>query len=135
MDVEQFIAAADAAVAAQPDQPDELIARCRTAAALYGGELLAGDTDEWLLARREQLASRYRDVLRRLATALIDSGRAEAATGVAHDLVHADPLDELAHRLPAPAGWPTRCGSWAATTRRERRAATRSSWPSGSVTR
>lgn len=99
VDVDAFVVAADAAVAADPDDAGELIERCRAAAALYGGELLAGDTDEWLLAQREELGARYRDVLGRLATALIDQGSAEAAVGVARDLVRADPLDESAHRL------------------------------------
>lgn len=99
IDVERFVAAATAALRADPDDAVELIARCRAAADLYGGELLAGDHDEWVLSRREALRDLYRDVLRSLATALIDSGQARDATAVTRDLVRADRLDESSHRL------------------------------------
>ncbi len=99
VDVEQFVQAAGAATAADPDDADELIARCRAAIGLYGGELLAGDHDEWLVARREALREQYRDVLRCLATALIDRGQARDAVAVTRELVQADPLDEYGHRL------------------------------------
>jgi len=99
LDVDEFVRAAQAASSADPDDAGELIARCRAAVDLYGGELLAGDHDEWLLARREALRDQYRDVLRRLGTALIDSGQARQATAVTRDLVRADPLDESGHRL------------------------------------
>ena len=99
IDVDAFVEAARAATTADPDDADELIARCRAALELYGGELLAGDHDEWILARRDALRDQYRGVLRLLATALIDSGQARDATAVTRELVRADPLDESAHRL------------------------------------
>ena len=99
VDVVDFVEAAHAAMSADPDDADELIARCRAASRLYGGELLPGDHDEWILARRDALREQYRDVLRSLATALIDSGQARDATSVTSELVRADPLDEPAHRL------------------------------------
>jgi DNA-binding SARP family transcriptional activator/tetratricopeptide (TPR) repeat protein len=99
VDVEQFVTAAGAAAGADPDDADDLIARCRDALALYGGDLVPGDDDDWMVRRREALRDQYRGVLRLLATALIDAGRPGEATGVARELVHADPLDEVGHRL------------------------------------
>lgn len=99
IDVERFVDAARSALSANPDDADELIARCRTAVQLYLGDLLAGDDDDWVLARRDELRDQYRRVLRALATALIDSGCAGDATAVARDLVRSDPLDESGHRL------------------------------------
>ena len=99
VDVHRFDAALAAASAADPDDPDALIARCRAAVELHNGELLAGDLDDWVVARRAELTAGYRDALGRLATALIDAGRAEEATSVARELVRTDPLDEVAHRL------------------------------------
>jgi DNA-binding SARP family transcriptional activator len=99
VDVERFVGAAGAATAADPDDADRVIALCRAAAELYGGELLAGDHDEWLLPWRDTLRDQYRDVLRVLATALIDDDRAREATSVTRELVRVDPLDESAHRL------------------------------------
>lgn len=97
VDVDRFVTAA--AAAADPDDADDLITRCRRAVEAYGGDLLVGDYDEWILPRREALRDRYRAVLKTLATALIDDGQAGAATGVARDLVRVDPLDEVGHRL------------------------------------
>ena len=99
IDVERFVHAAHSATNADPDDTDELIARCRAAVEIYGGELLAGDHDEWLLARRDALRDQYRDVLRSLATALIDNGQPRDATAVTRELVRAEPLDESGHRL------------------------------------
>jgi DNA-binding SARP family transcriptional activator len=99
VDVEEFVDAAHAATTADPDDADDLIARCRAAVALYGGDLLAGDHDEWILTRRDALRDQYREVLRLLATALIDSGEPGDALAVTRELVRADPLDESAHRL------------------------------------
>lgn len=98
VDVDRFVDAADRAEAADPDDADELIARCRAAADLYTGDVVDGD-DEWLRPRRDAVRDRYRAVLRLLATALIDDGRPREATSVARDLVRSDPFDESAHRL------------------------------------
>lgn len=99
VDVEAFVDAARAATTADPDDAHEVIARCRAAVELYGGELLAGHHDEWLFVRRDALRDQYRDVLRSLATALIDSGQAGDAIAVTRELVREDPLDESGHRL------------------------------------
>lgn len=99
VDVDRFVEAARAATAADPDDAHELIGRCRAAIGLYSGELLAGDHAEWLVVRRDALRDQFRDVLRSLATALIDRGQARDAMAVTRELVRADPLDESGHRL------------------------------------
>lgn len=99
VDVDQFAVAARAANSADPDNPENLVARCRDAVDRYGGDLLAGNDDEWILERRQALREQYRDVLRLLATALIDDGRPGDATSVVGELVRLHPLDEGAHRL------------------------------------
>ena len=98
LDVQRFEAALAAVSDADPDDPDVLIASCRTAVDLYPGELLPGDFDA-VVARRAELRDGYRDSLRRLATALIDASRAGEAISAARELVRTDPVDEVAHRL------------------------------------
>jgi DNA-binding SARP family transcriptional activator len=99
VDVHRFDGAVAAVFGTNPDDTDELILRCRAAAERYAGEFLLGDFDDWVVARRAELKDKYRDVLRRLAIALVDSGRADEATTVARELVRTDPVDEIAHRL------------------------------------
>ena len=99
VDVHRFRAALAAVAEADPDEPDVVIGRCRAAVALYTGELLAGDLDDWVVEQRAELLAGYRDALLRLATALIDVGRAADATNVARELITTDPVDESAHRV------------------------------------
>lgn len=98
VDVDRFVAAATAVVD-DPGNAGDLLVLCRRAVEAYGGDLLAGDYDEWLLPRRDALRDRYRDVLRLLVTALIDAGQAGEAMSVAGELVRVDPLDEPGHRV------------------------------------
>ena len=65
----------------------------RRAIEAYGGDLLDGSYDEWVLAERERLRDRYADALERLA-----AGSGDAALGYAERLVRHDPLRETGHR-------------------------------------
>ncbi len=98
-DLTAFRAAAHDALQADPDDEAATIAACRAAAAAYGGPLLPDETDQWLGTWRETLHDQYVEVLRLLATALIDADRGAEALEVTPHLLRADPLDEPAHRL------------------------------------
>src|SRR5918993_1535529 len=54
----------------------------REAAALYGGDLLAGSYDDWVLEAREELRGRHLDALDRLATLL--AARGDHAEAIRH---------------------------------------------------
>lgn len=69
-----------------------------TAAASYGGDLLPGSYDDWLLTERERLRTMAIDVLRRLASDAEASGDDETVTRHARRLVQLDPLDEHGYR-------------------------------------
>ena len=67
--------------------------------ALYGGELLPGCYDDWLLAERDRLAQAYGPALEQLA-ALYEEGRDyRQAIGHAQALLRHDPLHEPAYAL------------------------------------
>jgi DNA-binding SARP family transcriptional activator len=80
---------------------DEALERdaLQEAADLYGGELLRGSYDEWVLAERTRLHERYVDVLTRLCAELEERGDDAAAIRQAERLLHADPLREDTYRL------------------------------------
>jgi predicted ATPase/DNA-binding SARP family transcriptional activator len=64
------------------------------AVALYGGELLPGNYDDWILALREDLHQSYHYTLERLVTLLEAAGDYRAALRYAQRLLQQDPLDE-----------------------------------------
>jgi DNA-binding SARP family transcriptional activator len=68
------------------------------AVALYGGDLLEGRTDEWVLAERDRLRLRHLDALDELAGLHEAGGRLAEAVAVAERLRLADPLREETHR-------------------------------------
>jgi len=72
--------------------------RLEAAVEAYGGDLLAGAYDDWLLEERERLRARYLDALERLTREAEARGDAVAAIGHAERLVRDDPLREDAHR-------------------------------------
>jgi DNA-binding SARP family transcriptional activator len=63
----------------------------------YGGDLLEGIDDEWVLQERARLRDRYADALGRLERDHEERGEWEAALRCAGRLVRLDPLDEAAH--------------------------------------
>jgi DNA-binding SARP family transcriptional activator len=70
----------------------------RDAVDRYGGDLLEGSYDEWLLAEREHLRERHLDALSRLTAELERSGEHADAIRYAERLVRDDPLREDAYR-------------------------------------
>jgi Response regulator containing CheY-like receiver and SARP domains len=67
---------------------------------LYRGDLATGvDTDEWILARREELRSRYRALLKRLSLAYLEQNQLEHALNCCRKLTEQDRWDEEAVRL------------------------------------
>jgi len=85
--------------AASGDDDDAQADRLRRAADLYGGDLLDGWYDEWLLADREHYRGRAMAVLTRLVPLLADRGETDAAIGYAE---RARALDRVAE---APYRW------------------------------
>lgn len=97
LDVAQFEARLEQAAEAHDPvhQQDALQAAIRA----YTGDLLPGFHDEWILAERERLRSRYTLTLRQLAT--LHEGRREyvAAIDVARRLLEVDTMQETSYRL------------------------------------
>lgn len=75
------------------------LAALREAIDLYGGDLLEGCYDEWVLEEREWLRQRYLDALEHLAALLEKRGDHTPAILYAERLLRSDPLREEAYRL------------------------------------
>jgi DNA-binding SARP family transcriptional activator len=92
---------ADAALWLDVEEFERAVAEGRVdeAVELYGGELLEGRYDEWLLDERERLAGVYLEALERLARQYAQSARWPEAIRGAERLVAHDPLREESHRL------------------------------------
>jgi DNA-binding SARP family transcriptional activator len=65
----------------------------------YGGELLPGCYDEWIIRERERLRGLRSGLLRRLVTEFEQRGEIELALHAATELSCAEPLREDVHRL------------------------------------
>src|SRR5262249_32135877 len=72
--------------------------RLQDAVEAYGGDLIPGSYDEWILEERERLRDRYLDALARLSEEREERGEWAEAIRCAERLVSADPLREDAHR-------------------------------------
>ena len=66
---------------------------------VYGGELLAGNPEEWLVPIRDRAARAYVSALSRCAAERAATGEAEEAMHLAHRLIEADPWREDTVRL------------------------------------
>lgn len=75
----------------------ERVASLREAVALYKGELLPGNDEEWVLAQRQYLSELYYNSLRKLTTALKQIGDFQQAIEYAHKALYLEPLDEESH--------------------------------------
>ena len=78
---------------------DDELAAWRDAVDLYGGDLLEGSYDEWLLGERERLRQHLLRALERLAELLAARGEHDQAIASAERLVRHDPLHEETYRL------------------------------------
>lgn len=82
----------------------------REALPLYGGMLLPGFYEEWIVLEQQRLAERYQQALRRLIRHEAKARNAEKAIGYARRAIEADPFSEQAHqdlmRLLVAAGQP-----------------------------
>ncbi|NNJ09516.1 AAA family ATPase [Chloroflexales bacterium ZM16-3] len=90
----QAIARADAA-----DRGTDLAAARAAldqAVSLYGGDLMPGCYDEWLVPERERLRALWLQALARLTRLLAVQGDHDGALYYAQNLAQADPLDEAA---------------------------------------
>lgn len=103
------------------------------AIALYGGDLLPGNYDDWLLALREELRQEFAEALRHLAARHIARKDYGAALRPAQRYLQLDPLNEAAYielmHLHALLG--DRCGSAAALSELRRPAAPRTGCRAG----
>lgn len=95
----------DAAAAAERQPSPATLAAAVDA---YGGDLLPGSWDEWVIAARNGLRSQWLALLGQLADELAGAGHHRAAIRAVHRQLEADPLDERAYqrlmRLHAACG-------------------------------
>lgn len=75
----------------------EAVRTLETAVDLYGGELLPGNYDDWIMSLREEMRLHYQQVLAQLLKMLEASGDHRAALRYAQRMVQQDPLDEAAY--------------------------------------
>src|SRR4051794_6036636 len=94
-DVQEF--ERDLQAAARAGSPSEQVVLLERALAGYGGELLPGYYEPWVLTERERLADAFVAALRQLAAARALQGDFEGAIEADRRAVHADPLEEAAH--------------------------------------
>lgn len=83
--------------AARADDPSDRRERLERAAQVYGGELLPGFYEDWVLARRDRYAAQMLDALRALASQSAATGHLDLAIDYARRAVDVDPLCEEAH--------------------------------------
>ncbi len=74
------------------------LAALTEAVEMYRGDLLDGSYDDWVLAEREHLRTRYLVALERLTTLLGEQGDHARAIAYAERFLHHDPLNEAAYR-------------------------------------
>jgi DNA-binding SARP family transcriptional activator len=100
LDVAAFEEAANVAHApAQQSSAQEMITRLQAALALYGGNLLEGSYEDWVLPARERLDREFTLLLEELAARQEAIGDARGALAAAKRLLEQDLLREHAHRL------------------------------------
>jgi predicted ATPase/DNA-binding SARP family transcriptional activator len=96
----------------EEEPPSARAARLSRAVALYGGELLPGGYDDWILRARESLAAQYRRALGQLFETWEALGELESARECANRLIEADPLEETGYlalmRLSVEKGEPAK---------------------------
>jgi DNA-binding SARP family transcriptional activator len=94
------VAAFEAAVArAEGAPPGGEAAALAEAAKLYGGDLLHGAYDDWVIEERERLRQRHLQVLERLVELLAARAEHAAAIPYAERLLRDDPLREATYQV------------------------------------
>ncbi len=86
------------ALAASASSESERISNLGGAVAEYGGELLVGYHDDWILSERAKLIEGYYDSLSQLIKHSAASGDYRTAIKHAHDRLSIDAYDERSHR-------------------------------------
>ena len=98
VDVEEFLAAADAALAHARGGDPEAHARLVAAEAAYVGDFLEEDAyEDWAMGLREEARAIYTEVVRALADEAAAAEDADAATRYHLRVLERDPYDEPAH--------------------------------------
>ncbi len=87
-----------AAAAAQEGHPASERAALESAVQRYGGDLLPGCYDDWILPERERLRQAYFGALERLILLAEDQRDYRSAIGHAESLLRHDPLHETTYR-------------------------------------
>jgi DNA-binding SARP family transcriptional activator len=95
LDVAEFEGALAEAKTAELAQ--EKIENLEKAAAIYKGDLLPGNYDDWIMPRREELRQAFVDALRQLVQLQEQVGEYRAAARAGRRLIQQDPLDEPAY--------------------------------------
>jgi DNA-binding SARP family transcriptional activator len=95
LDVAAF---AETLARADAQTEDQGLAALTDAVEIYRGDLLDGFYDDWVLAEREHLRTRYLVALERLITLLCERGDHARAIAYAERFLHHDPLNEAAYR-------------------------------------
>lgn len=99
LDVEDYLAAADAGIAAAASGSPDAVPLLEAAAAAYGGDFCEEDPYEsWATQPREELRTHQQQVLRSLADELGRQGRVDDAVRWAMALLALDPYDERTHQ-------------------------------------
>ena len=99
VDVRVFYREYAAAVAAADTDPSEVLLHGRSALARYGGELLPGAYDDWVLDRREQLEQDCADLCAAMTRAARATGDIATAVDTARRRVQVRPLEEENYRI------------------------------------
>ena len=79
-------------------EPQQRVGLFKRALDLYGGDLLPGHYEEWVLTERDRLQEVYRQALGQVIKAYAENRQLEQALEYAHRLVQADPLREESYR-------------------------------------
>ena len=98
IDLLTFCRAREKALAAAPTQPELVLEHGVAALSAYGGELLPGLYDEWLLPERALLAEQAGELCRLVSDAGRLTGRWQVAIGAARRRIALDPLDEAGYQ-------------------------------------
>lgn len=92
-------AVAEARAAMDRGDDAGFLAAAEHAVRAYGGELLPGLYDNWVLEERERLHRECVAMLDQLATMLAEQGQAQAAVGYALRRVELEPFEESGYRM------------------------------------